>query len=144
LHEKASNEFLIVTILYYMPVPNSCVCDHAAPLRMSVNADLSTALKCLASGKKSIEQLCPSVPWQTSALELLLFCNFRILLYITVHYGMLILPRAHEACLTPSEQWGTWEQGWDSISVNMFICWRSILLCQMSLAHGNPCIQTNI
>jgi len=43
--------------------------------RMSVNADISTLLKCLASGKKSIEQLCPSGSWQTSALELALFSS---------------------------------------------------------------------
>ena len=58
-----------------------------------------TPLKCLALGKKSIEQLRPSAPQGISALELLLFCHFHIL-YITAHYtyGMLILPRAHRAC----------------------------------------------
>jgi len=36
----------------YMPVVlSSYVCDHAASPRMSANADFSTALKCLASGK---------------------------------------------------------------------------------------------
>jgi len=55
-----------------VPVPNSYVRYHAALLRMSANADFSTPLKYLASGKKSIEQLCPSTPWQTLALELFL------------------------------------------------------------------------
>jgi len=81
------------------------VCDHAASPRMSANADYSTTLKCLASGKKSTEQLCPSAPRQISALELLLFSNFRLLLvyiaYIRLYYGMLILPRAYRACPTP-------------------------------------------
>jgi len=65
---------------------------------MSVNADFSTALKCLASGKKSIERLRPSTPQQTSALELLLFYNFRILLVYPCALYLLILPRAHRAC----------------------------------------------
>ena len=39
-----------------MPVLSSYVRDHAALPRMSANADFSTLLKCLASGKKSIEQ----------------------------------------------------------------------------------------
>ena len=58
-------------MLYYVPVLRSYVGDHAALPRMSANADFSTLLKCLASGKKSIEQLRPSAPRQTSALELL-------------------------------------------------------------------------
>jgi len=33
---------------------------------------------------KSIKQLWPSAPWQTSALELLLFCYFHILLVLTI------------------------------------------------------------
>jgi len=47
-----------------VPVLSSYVHDHAALLRMSANADFSTPLKCLASDKKSIEQLCPSAPRQ--------------------------------------------------------------------------------
>ena len=47
-----------------MPLLSSYLCDHAASLRIS---DLSTMFKCfLASGKKSIEQLFPIDPQQTS------------------------------------------------------------------------------
>ena len=94
---------LWVSILYYMPVLSSYVCDHAALRRMSANADFSTPLKCLASGKKSIEQLRPSVPRQTLALELLVVYCFCILLAYpcALYYGMLILSRAHGACPTP-------------------------------------------
>jgi len=69
---------------------------------MSANAEFYTLLKCLESGKKSIEQLCPSVPRQTSALELLVLYCFRILLVYPcpLYYGMLILPLAHGACPT--------------------------------------------
>ena len=78
------------SILYYVLVLSSYVGDHAALLRMSANADFSTLLKCLASGKRSIEQLCPSVPQQTSALELLVVYCFRILLVYpcALYYGM--------------------------------------------------------
>jgi len=67
---------------------------------MSANAEFSTPLKCLALGKKSIEQLRPSVPRQTSALDPLVFYCFRILLVYpcALYYGMLILSRAHGAC----------------------------------------------
>jgi len=41
-------------------------------------------LKCLASGKKSIEQLVPIDLQQTSVLELLLVCYFCILLCIII------------------------------------------------------------
>jgi len=41
---------------------NSYVCDHAALPRISENAGVSIPLNCLASGKKSLEQLCPSMP----------------------------------------------------------------------------------
>jgi len=104
LREKTTNELLIsLYILYYLPVLSSYVRDHAALLRMSANADFSTLLKCLASGKKTIEQLCPSVPQQTSALELLVAYRLRILLVYScaLYYGMLILSRAHVACPTP-------------------------------------------
>jgi len=86
-----------------VPVQSSYVRDHAALPRMSANADFSTPLKCLASGKKSIEQLRPSAPLQTSALELLVVYCFRILLVYpcALHYGMSILSRAHGACPTP-------------------------------------------
>ena len=89
-----------------MPVLSSYVRDHAALPRMSANADFSTLLKCLASGKKSIEQLRPSAPRQTSALELLEVYCFRILLVYpcALYYGMLILSRAHGACPTPPGQ----------------------------------------
>ena len=40
----------------------------------------------LASGKKSMEQVCPSAPWQASALELLVFYCFYIL-HIPLHYS---------------------------------------------------------
>ena len=83
-----------------MPVLSSYVGDHAALPRMSENADFSTLLKCLASGKKS-EQLRPS--GQTSALELLVVYWFRILLVYpcALYPGMLILSRALGACPTP-------------------------------------------
>ena len=70
---------------------------------MSANADFSTLLKCLASGKKSIEQLRPSAPRQTSARELLVVYCFRILLVYpcALYHGMLILSRALGACPTP-------------------------------------------
>ena len=69
---------------------------------MSADADFSTLLKCLASGKKSIEQLRPSAPRQTSALELLVVYCFHILLVYpcALYYGMLILSRALGACPT--------------------------------------------
>ena len=69
-----------------MPVLSSYVRDHAALPRMSANEDFSTLLKCLASGKKSIEQLRPSAPRQTSALELSTASAY--FLYIPVHYTM--------------------------------------------------------
>ena len=80
-----------------MPVLSSYVGDHA---------DFSTLLKCLASGKKSTEQLRPSAPRQTSALELLVVYCFRILLVYpcALYHGMLILSRALGACPTPPEQ----------------------------------------
>ena len=86
-----------------MPVLSSYVGDHAALPRMSANADFSTLLMCVASGKKSIEQLRPSAPRQTSALELLEAYSFRILLVYrcALYYGMLILSRALGACPTP-------------------------------------------
>ena len=94
---------LEVSILYYVPVLSSYVCDHAALPRMSANADFSTPLQCLVSGKKSTEQLRPSAPPQTSALELLVFYCFRILLVYPcpLYYGMLILSCVHGACPTP-------------------------------------------
>ena len=67
-----------------MPVLSRYGCNHAASLRMSLNADVSIPLKCLALDKKSIKQLCPCVPRRISALELLLFCYFHILL--VYHY----------------------------------------------------------
>ena len=53
---------LSFTILYYVSVLSSYVCDHAASLRISVNADFyfSTSFKCSALGKKSTEQLHPT------------------------------------------------------------------------------------
>jgi len=93
-----------VSILYYVPVLSSYVHDHAALPRISVNADFSTPLRHLASGKKLVEQLCPSTPWKTSALELLVFYYFRRLLVYpcALYFGMLILSHAHGACPTPS------------------------------------------
>ena len=88
-----------------MPVLSSYVRDRAALPRMSANAEFSTLLKCLASGKKSIEQLRPSAPRQTSPLELLEVYCFRIRLVYpcALFYGMLILSRALGACPTPPE-----------------------------------------
>jgi len=86
-----------------VPVLSSYVGDRAALPRMSANADFSTLLKCLASGKKSIERLRPSAPRQTSALELLVVYCFRILIVYpcALYYGMLILSRVLGACPTP-------------------------------------------
>jgi len=81
-YERIANKSLYI---YYVPVLSSYVRDHAALPRMSANADFSTPLKCLALGKKSVEQLRPSAPRQTSALELLVFYRFHIL---PVHYTM--------------------------------------------------------
>ena len=87
----------------YVLQVGSYVHDHAALPRMSANADFSTPLKYLASGKKSIEQLRPSALWQTAALELLVFYCFRTLLVYPcpLYYGMLILSRAHGAYSYP-------------------------------------------
>jgi len=57
-------------MLYYVLVLSSYVCDHAASLRVSVNADISTALKCLASGKRSIV-IVPHCPVATRAVTIL-------------------------------------------------------------------------
>ena len=43
LHAKTASE---LSIGYDLPVLSSYVCDHAASLRISVNADLSTMFKC--------------------------------------------------------------------------------------------------
>ena len=59
LHEKTTNELLVSV---YTLLRACTVRDHAALPRMSANADFSTLLKCLVSGKKSIEQLRPSEP----------------------------------------------------------------------------------
>jgi len=80
------------------------LCTWSCSLTENVSeCRLSTWLKCLASGKKSIEQLRPSVPRQTSALELLVVYCFRILLVYpcALYCGMLILSRAHGACPIP-------------------------------------------
>ena len=76
-------------IHYYMPLLSGY--DHASSLRMSANADLSTTLKCSASGKKSTEQSIPIDPRQPSVLEPLIVCYFHILLayHCIVYYGML-------------------------------------------------------
>ena len=47
-------------ISYKSLYSSSYVCDPAASLTISANADFSSALKCLALGKKSVEQLYPS------------------------------------------------------------------------------------
>ena len=92
LHEKTTNELLVSV---YTLLRACTVRDHAALPRMSANADFSTLLKCLVSGKKSIEQLRPSEPQQTSALELLeVYCFCILLVYpCALYYGMLILSR---------------------------------------------------
>ena len=76
------------TTHYCVPVLSSYVCDHADSPRISANADLSTALKCLASGKKG-----------TSVLELLLYyvsASSAYFLCIIVH-----VPRAHDIMSDP-------------------------------------------
>jgi len=61
-------------------IPSSCVCVHAVSLRMS-NADcLPCCMSTMLHLASSIGQLNPIEPQQTSALELLLVCYFRILL----------------------------------------------------------------
>jgi len=57
-----------------MPVLSSYGCDHAVSLRISVNADFSTADKYFASGKKSIEQL-HLVNFSTGAVTVLHTCT---------------------------------------------------------------------
>ena len=52
-----SNASHTYTCLYW-------VCDHAASQRISANVDLSTTLKCLATGKTSIEQSFPIDRWR--------------------------------------------------------------------------------
>ena len=101
---------------------------------MSANADFSTLLKCLASGKKSIEQLRPSAPRQTSALELLVVYCFRILLVYpcALYYGMLILSRALGACPTPPGS-------------SMFLVWKSNSpLNRVQLTHTMELVHTCI
>ena len=58
----------------YVPVLNSYVCDHAA----SVNADLSTALKFLASVNTGVVSHCTPVNFSTRAVTIVY--NFGILL----------------------------------------------------------------
>ena len=87
-----------------MPVLSSYVCDHATLPRMSANADLPTTLKCLASGKKSIERSIPIDPRQTSAIELFLVCYLHVLLayHCILYFGVLIIPRVHGPCPPPA------------------------------------------
>ena len=79
----------------YMSVLSSYTCDHAVSLTISGAADLSSAFKCLASGKKPIELLHPA-NFSHSATS-------AYFSYITVHYtsGMLILSHAHGLRPTP-------------------------------------------
>ena len=81
-----SNEFLVnhYTLLLYVSVLHvSCfVCDHAASPRTLVNADFSTALKCLA-------------------LQYAYVHVFLVYHYALYTYGMLIFPHARRACPTP-------------------------------------------
>ena len=88
-HEQTTNELFIILCA----LQRACTKQlYAALQRISVNADSSTPLKCLASGIKSVEQPHPSTPWQTSVLELLVFCYFCILLVYpgALFYAMLI------------------------------------------------------
>ena len=48
----------------YACTEHLCICDNGDSLRISADADLSNALKCLESGKKSIQQLCWYVKMQ--------------------------------------------------------------------------------
>jgi len=104
LHEETTNE-LLVSLYTLLRACTKQLCRWPCSLipRMSANADFSTLLKCLASGKKSIEQLCPSAPRQTSTLELLVVYCFHILLVYpcALFYGMLILSHVLGACPTP-------------------------------------------
>jgi len=113
--------------------------NNAALPRMPANADFSTPLKCLASGKKSIEQLHPSAPRQTSALQLLVFYCFHILFVYScpLYYGMLILSCAYGACPTPltlvhTEQCKTCR---DCITLNSSV---RVYWNEQNFAHGLP------
>jgi len=102
-HEKTTNE-LLVSLYTLLCACTKQLCRWLCSLTKNVSECwLSTLLKCLASGKKSIEQLHPSAPRQTSALELLEVYSFRILLVYrcALYYGMLILSCALGACPTP-------------------------------------------
>jgi len=96
-----------------------------------------TPLKCLVSGKKSIEQLCPSTRQQTSALELLVVYCFRVLLVYpcALYYGMLILSRAHGTCPPPLIgmcvlKFCTTAYTFSSILIlHMFVCVWVCVLC---------------
>ena len=83
-----------MSILYCVPVLSTYVRDHAALPTISANADTTQVNRATAPG-------------QTSALELLVFCCFRVLLVYpsALYYGMLILSRARGACPTPPENW---------------------------------------
>ena len=84
-------------ISYFMPLLSSCIWDHAASPRISANADIYMILKCLASGKKSIERSITIDPQQTSVLDPLVVCYFHILhaYHCILCHGLLIISRAH-------------------------------------------------
>jgi len=75
---------------------------HAASLRTAANADFSTALKCLASSKKSLQQLRPDVHFITRAVTILLHLHTSCISLCTIptegklyHVHMdLVLPPA--------------------------------------------------
>ena len=78
----------LLYILYYMPLLSGYVCDRAASLRLSANADLATTLKCLA-----IDPCWSPANLSTRAVTSLLVLHTScISLYTIPIYGMLIIP----------------------------------------------------
>ena len=84
MHPEAYPLWNVYKQITYGPLNTTvCLCWEVMYVSMQphrANADLSTALKCLASGRKSVEGLSNIAPGETSAVELLLVCYFCILL----------------------------------------------------------------
>lgn len=85
------------------------VCDHVASLRISVKANFSTTLTFLASDKKLIELLHPTVSWKnfsTRPVTILLLPHTSCM-SCALYYGMLIVPVCMDLVLPPSSAPGT-------------------------------------
>ena len=91
-----------------------------------------------STSMKSIEQLRPSTPRQTSALELLVFYCFRILLVYPcpLYYGMLILSCAHGACPTPP---GTVLYGTEVKYCIYSLCWTYLTMSGLQFTSFLQC-----